>query len=208
MSLRKNNEKKNDVYKKRIACKRLDLGYRGSFVWQVGIQSECQPCANVHTRGSKLRDRPVCIVSVRHYNLAQMIFWFFALLMGFEVFIHWFLIEVCQIDVTPDRKFSWATVLLMAFRALLFYIPFVALAPEPYTNLHVIMYLIGTGFLHLLAFGPSLNLTRGKPFGYLGNGWIDSAIKAFTFNHLPGRLFILADIAAGGIYGFYNTHLL
>jgi hypothetical protein len=145
-----------------------------------------------------------------------MIFWFFALLMGFEVFIHWFLIEVCQIDVTPDRKFSWATVLLMAFRALLFYIPFVALAPEAYTNLHVIMYLIGTGFLHLLLFGPILNMTRTslshlsvyRRLSYLGNGWIDSAIKAFTFNHLPGRLFILADIAAGGIYGFYNTHLL
>jgi hypothetical protein len=132
-----------------------------------------------------------------------MIFIAFTLFMALELFVHWFLIKILQIDPTPDRKFSWLTVGLMAFRGLLFYLPWLFVDHHLFRH-ELINYVLGAGFLHLTVYGPVLNLITGKPFLYLGNGIVDTIIMAVTKNHPIGRFFILIVLTAGFIHGYFH----
>lgn len=124
----------------------------------------------------------------------------------FEAGIHWFLIEICQVNPTPD-KFSWENVLTVGFRVfcafLIFRITFMELR-----SLEFLMYVLGAFFSHVLFFPPLLNKMRGKKLSYLGDAGFDKFLKWATHDSFYIRIVWLLILTSGFIYGFYNTHLL
>jgi hypothetical protein len=137
-----------------------------------------------------------------------MIFLAFTLFLALEVFVHWYFIKVLEIDPTPDRKFSWLTVGLLAFRGVLFYLPWLFSEHNPALFRHeLINYVLGAGFLHLTVFGPALNYATDKPLLHLGKGVVDTIIMAVTKNHPIGRFMVLGIPAFGFIYGYFHPEL-
>lgn len=72
--------------------------------------------------------------------------------------------------------------------------------------LHLICWFLGAFFSFWLLFNIGLNALRGKPFGYVGKGALLDRIEALSPSIL-GNVFFKVVLAAGFIYGYYNTHL-
>lgn len=136
--------------------------------------------------------------------------WF--LLLQIEIFAHYFFIEVKHKDITPDNKFAWSKVLVVAYRVAACFIPWLFLGVH--LPLETVLYILGCLFLHLLIFPVQLNKLRGKDAFHFGNGFFDQYVlmgkwmKDAPFMYHVGRLFMYADLAAGMIYAYYNPHLL
>lgn len=120
--------------------------------------------------------------------------------------IHWFLIEICQLNPTPD-KIGWENVLTVLFRSVCIYLIFF-ISDFQIQSLEFLMYALGALFSHLLWFPIVLNLMRGKDFWYLGENGIDGLVNKITFGFWPARIIWLIILSAGFIYGYYNTNLL
>lgn len=124
----------------------------------------------------------------------------------FEAGIHWFLIEICQLNPTPD-KFSWESIITVLFRLTGCFIIFRITFMDIY-SLEFLMYVLGAFFSHVLWFPVILNMIRGKPVYYLGDAGFDKFLKWATHDSFYIRVVWLLILSSGFIYGFYNTHLL
>jgi len=122
-----------------------------------------------------------------------------------EIVLHWFIINVIQYDLTPDHKFiTWSKIIVIGARLAAYY--FIWYEFAEHTNTAYIMFTLGCLFTHLLIFPIQLNLMSGKPAHYLGKGFVDKALAlfpAFIF-----RVWCLAVLSSGMIYGYYHTDLL
>lgn len=121
-----------------------------------------------------------------------------------EVALHYFIIEVIQYDLTPDKKLlTWSKALVISVRFSVFFGLWwgfgVKADPEFW------MYFSGALASHLLWFPILLNFARYKPIDYLGNGPVDKFLKLAPPIF---RWWCLAVISAGAIYGYFNTDLL
>ena len=104
----------------------------------------------------------------------------------FEAGIHWFLIEICQVNPTPD-KVSWENVITILFRLTVCFVIFRITFMDIY-SLEFLMYVLGAFFSHVLFFPPLLNKMRGKKLAYLGNAGFDKFLKLITYDHFFSRV--------------------
>lgn len=82
----------------------------------------------------------------------------------------------------------------------------IILLVNPPTWTHVVCWYLGAFFSFWLLFNILLNWFRGKPFGYVGKGsWLDRLENLSPSVIMP--VFAKAVLAAGFIYGYYQTNL-
>src|SRR5690606_35953914 len=120
-----------------------------------------------------------------------------------EAAAHWFLIEICNFNPTPD-KVSWENVITILFRVTCSFLIFMATHMDIY-SLEFLMYVLGAFFSHVLFFPPLLNKMRGKKLAYLGNAGFDKFLKLITYDHFFSRVFFLVVLESACIYYFYNV---
>jgi hypothetical protein len=127
------------------------------------------------------------------------------LLILFEAAVHWLLIEVLEIDPTPN-KLTWKNVLTVAVRGV--YLLLFVFTDYPFISHEFLMFALGAFFSHLLFFPIVLNLMRGKPIAYLSEYGIDKLLNMVTHRFFPLRVAWLLILISGFIYGYYHTELL
>jgi hypothetical protein len=121
-----------------------------------------------------------------------------------EVALHYFVIEVIQYDLTPDKYLiTWSKVLVVIVRFIAFFGLWWAFGIK--ADPEFWMYFSGALASHLLLFPVLLNFVRYKPLDYLGKGLVDRILGI-----LPplARWWFLLVISAGAWYGYFNTDLL
>jgi hypothetical protein len=120
-----------------------------------------------------------------------------------EAAAHWFLIEICNFNPTPD-KVSWENVITILFRLTGCFVIFRITFMDIY-SLEFLMYVLGAFFSHVLFFPPLLNKMRGKKLAYLGDAGFDKFLKLITYDHFFSRVFFLVVLELACIYYFYNV---
>jgi GNAT superfamily N-acetyltransferase len=132
-----------------------------------------------------------------------MIFTLWILFIVIEASVHWYIIEVAEVDPTPDGKTSWFHVFVMTARMLVYMILWWTLGIKH--NAEFWMFTFGCFFTHLFIFPILLNMMRGLRPHYLGKGFTDKILAYLPFQ---ARVWFLLVLSAGMIYGYYNTNLL
>lgn len=133
-----------------------------------------------------------------------MIFLLYLAFICIEAYVHYLIIHN-GVDPTPDNKLiTWSKVAVVGARILpaaaLWY--FMALPG----TLEGILFFTACFLVHLTVFPVLLNILRGKPLHYLGNGLFDKILglsPSFLF-----RMWCLGIMTAGAISAYYNTDLL
>lgn len=133
-----------------------------------------------------------------------MIWILWLLFIGIETVIHYFIIEIIQYDLTPDQKLITLSKALVIFlRGSAFFVLWSELGIHH--NAEFWCYFSGALFSHLLIFPILLNVLRGKPIHYLGQGTIDNILNVLPFIF---RVWCLLVLSAGAMYAYFNTDLL
>lgn len=134
-----------------------------------------------------------------------MIFVIFILALQAEIFLHYWVIRKLQYDPTPDDKFvTRSKIAVIAFRIAYPILIFAFMGEKTWLSLD--LYLATCLFLHLLLFPIELSIAMGKPWHYLGKGFVDKLIAL-----IPSAIFrvwMFGILAAAGWSAYFNQDLL